>query len=248
MIQEVFNRYEFKYVINMNQYKQVLKALKGRIEVDGNGDPDGFYKILSLYYDSDADTFFHETIDGTTFRQKLRLRAYNHVTMEDDVFLEVKQKHNGVVNKRRTQMRVKDAYDFLKLGVDQKALQQYASSNKQILNEIHFLKEFHLLTPKILVSYDRQAFQGIEEKDLRVTFDTNLRKQEFDLRIDGANLGTQFMGSDVSVLEVKVNDRIPLWLSRTLNECGCYRQSVSKYCIGYQQSLTAANSQKKQVG
>ncbi|SCX76247.1 polyphosphate polymerase domain-containing protein [Alkaliphilus peptidifermentans] len=233
MDQEVFNRYEFKYIIDHEKYKKVYDEVKGRLTVDPFGNGEGHYRILSFYYDTPEDTFFHETLNGTVFRQKLRLRAYNNVNPNSDVFLEVKQKHDGVVNKRRTKLPLREAYAFLNQQHSNSRIDHFQASNKQILNEIHFLKNFYELKPKIIISYDRQAFQGVEEKDLRVTFDTDLRKDENCSKIEDYKNGEPIMESGLYVLEVKVNSRIPYWLTRILSECECYKQGVSKYCIGY---------------
>lgn len=237
MAKEVFNRYELKYIVNKALYKELLQALQGHVFMDKHGDQDGYYMVMNLYYDTADHLFFNETVNRQQFRQKLRLRGYNHINRDSNVFLEIKKKYRGVVYKRRTLLKLPEAYAFLADTLSKKDYSLYDASNTQILGEVDFLKQFYQLEPKVIVSYDRQAFQGIHEEDLRVTFDRNLLKRETDLRIESRSDGELFMDPSLYVLEVKVNDRIPLWLSHILNDFQCWRQGYSKYTSSYNSDL-----------
>ncbi|SDJ85079.1 polyphosphate polymerase domain-containing protein [Natronincola ferrireducens] len=229
MAQEVFNRYELKYLIHQDIYRRLLEALKPHISMDVHGDKEGYYTISNIYYDTEDNLFHREKMLGQPFRQKLRLRVYNEATLDDWSFFEIKQKHKGVVNKRRTLIKLKDAYRFLSQKETLKASLDFEVSNHQILKEIDFLKNFYQLKPKMVLCYERQAFQAIENSDIRITFDKNLRKREYNYRLENGSDGELFMDSDVFVLEVKLRERMPLWLARILSEYRCAMQSFSKY-------------------
>lgn len=237
VIQEVFKRYELKYIINEETKFKLLNALEGRITADVHGDENGFYNINNLYFDSDSRIFLSETVNKKRFRQKLRLRAYNDVDLDSNVFLEIKKKHKGVVSKRRTLLKLDSAYDFLKLNDKIDDYGMYKPSNVQILREVEFLKNYFELKPKVIVSYDRQAFQGVIEDDLRITFDSNLRRRWVDLVVEKGPWGDLFLDRNQYILEVKVNNRVPLWLARILNELQCYQQSFSKYTSCYEDAI-----------
>ena len=81
-----------------------------------------------------------------------------------------------------------------------------------------------------MVSYDRQAFQGTGEGNLRVTFDYNLKCRRNDLRLEHGSGGEFFLDPSLVVLEVKVTNSVPFWLAGALSELGCYKNSFSKYC------------------
>ena len=81
----------------------------------------------------------------------------------------------------------------------------------------------------MVLSYDRQAFQGIEDPEVRVTFDRNLRGRNYDLRVEHGSYGVNFVDDSIMLMEVKVGASVPLWLVRILNEFSCRRQKFSKY-------------------
>lgn len=229
MAKEVFNRHELKFLINSSTYKAIKEAFRPHIKLDPHGNRDGYYTISNIYYDTEDHLFHHEKMFGQPFRQKLRLRTYNAPTLESESFLEIKKKHHGFVNKRRTILKLKDAYQFFHAETGLNTVPNVEASNTQILKEAHFLKTFYQLKPKVLLSYDRQAFQGIHQNDLRITFDKNLRKRVHDIRLEKGCMGDLYVDPDVFVLEIKVSEKLPVWLTRILSDFRCNIQSFSKY-------------------
>ncbi|MGY3715199.1 VTC domain-containing protein [Sutcliffiella cohnii] len=228
MAKEIFSRYEIKYLIPYTTYEVMAKELQKKMTFDSYGDPEGKYTIISLYFDSDDRKIYYETRNKDRFRQKLRLRIYNSATLEDNAYFEVKKKFKKRVHKRRTSIKLKDAYRY----IDDFSLDEsdFRISNPQIFREINAFKTHYNLRPENIVSYDRQAFSGIEDKDLRVTFDFNLRCRMDDKRIEKGPHGLFFVDPNLVILEVKVDHSVPLWLSRLLAELGCTKKSVSKFC------------------
>lgn len=228
MAGEIFSRYELKYLIPYSMYKALAEDLKERMTYDRYGDDEGCYTIISLYFDSLDKKIYYETRNKDRFRQKLRLRIYNSATENDDAFFEVKKKYKKRVNKRRTSIPLKEAYKYIYDQLDDSLPE--GISNRQIFNEIDAFRRLYDLKPENIVSYDRQAFSGVTDPDLRVTFDYNLRCRNNDLRIENGPQGCHFVDSDLVVLEVKVNHSVPLWLSRLLSKYECPKKSVSKFC------------------
>lgn len=200
----------------------------------------GNYKIVSLYFDSDDHIIYNQTLNNSRFRQKLRLRIYENATLDDDAFLEIKQKYNRVVNKRRTTLKLRDVYDYL----EKSNFQTINVSNSQIMSEIDSFKNLYQLRPELIISYERQALIGIEDPDLRITFDYNLRCRKDTLRIENGSQGMNFVDPNLVILEVKVSHSVPLWLSRLLSHHACLRKSVSKYCTSFE----LINNQKSERG
>ena len=244
--QEIFNRYELKYLISYEEYLQLAAILKERMNLDPYGDHDGKYNIVSLYYDSDDRKIYYETKNKLRFRQKLRLRIYNQTTADSISFFEIKQKFGNVVNKRRTILPLSKGYDLSNTESLSNIpdLDVFRASNNQILKEVHHFKSLYHLHPEVVVSYDRQAFSGIEEPDLRVTFDYNLMCRNDDLRIENGPQGMFFIPEDTVVLEVKVSSSVPFWLARLLNDMQLARQSVSKYCTSIDLTDNQAHRQQ----
>lgn len=196
--------------------------------VDPYADEDGFYNVNSLYFDSQDFRFCQEQLNGQPFRQKLRLRSYNNVAIDDLVFLEIKKKYKGVVNKRRTPILLNRAYAFLRdYNHDVSTLP--AGTNPQIMREVAFLCRRFELQPQVLLSYRRQSFFVAGDPSIRITFDSNVVESRNRLRLENLDYGSSILPSQVYIMEVKVNDSLPFWLVRILAQAGCHRQSFSKY-------------------
>ncbi len=228
MALEIFSRYELKYLIPFDMYVKLVEEMKPYMRYDKFGD-EGKYNIISLYFDSPNYKIYYETRNKLYFRQKLRLRVYDKVTTQDDAFFEVKQKYKNVVNKRRTKITLQDAYRYLNQS-DFSLPQDLSISNPQTMKEVHSFRSLYQLQPEVVVSYDRQAFHGIYDEDLRVTFDYNLLCRSQDLRIENGPFGTNFVNPELVIMEVKVTHSVPLWLTRLLSDYRCKKQSVSKFC------------------
>lgn len=229
MAKEFFKRHELKYLIPFEKYEALMTRLAPYTRRDRYGES-GYYNIVSLYFESPEQKIYYETRDKLPFRQKLRLRGYNDLTSEDDVFLEIKQKHKKVVNKRRTKIKLKEAYHFIYEDLKREDLQYVDVSNQHILHEVHSFKSLYNLQPITVVSYDRQALHGVDDHDLRITFDYNLRCRSVDLHLENGPYGVHFVDPDWVILEVKVTHSVPFWLSKLLSELQCTKKSVSKFC------------------
>lgn len=108
-----------------------------------------------------------------------------------------------MVNKRRTLIQLKEVYAFMNAENNNINFLQHDYMNMQILKEIKFLKQFYRLRPKMVLCYERQAYQGIVDKDLRITFDMNIRSRRHDLRLENGSSGEQLAG-EIVLMEIKV--------------------------------------------
>src|SRR5699024_9659977 len=178
-------------------------------------------------------TIYFETKNKLDFRQKLRLRVYDDVDIDGTAFFEIKQKHNKGVNKRRMSLPLTEAYRYLEHS-SATSLQDYETSNPQVLREINHFRDLYRLSPEMVVSYDRHALHGLYDTDLRMTFDFNLRCRNDDLYVENGSFGENFIDPNLVVLEVKVNDSVPLWLTRILQDLQCEQKSASKYCTSFE--------------
>lgn len=225
---EIFCRKEQKYLITKEQYSQMIKELGNRMRSDKNGD-NGKYTVTSLYFENEAKQIYFETKNKLQYRQKLRLRIYGNTDIAGTAFFEVKQKHKNVVNKRRAVIPLAEAYRYLKEG-SKDGLDHFQVSNRQVLREIDYFINYYGLQPEKIVSYDRHALHGIEDEDLRITFDFNLRCRNQDLQLEHGAHGDYFIEPNLVVLEVKVDHSVPLWLVRILQHLDCEQRSASKFC------------------
>ena len=232
MAQEIFKRYELKFLLTMAEYSALRNAILPHMSYDTYGNTEGKYNIVTLYYESDDKKIYYETMNRLSFRQKLRLRIYDQADLNSSAFIEIKQKFKNVVNKRRTVIPLSEAYKVLAQPYDEDLINSVHASNPQILREALHFKDLYELKPSTVVSYDRQAFSGTaeNEKDLRVTFDYNLMCRADDLAIENGPEGMHFIDQDAVILEVKVSDSVPFWLARILSDFNFSKQGFSKFC------------------
>ncbi|MFZ5985566.1 MAG: polyphosphate polymerase domain-containing protein [Bacillota bacterium] len=227
---EVFNRYEKKFLMGSDTYERIQNVLCEYMELDEYNKTHPFYTISNIYYDTTDNHLIRNSISKPKYKEKLRLRGYGVPSLEDKVYLEIKKKVNGLVNKRRTKLTLDEAYQFIATG-QKPDLKRYM--NKQVLNEIDYFLKLYNLEPKIYIAYDRKAYFGINNRDLRITFDTNIRTRRKDLRLEYGDYGEKLLHDNIWLMEVKAEKSIPIWLSKMLSEYKLYKTSFSKYGTEY---------------
>ncbi|MDQ2086816.1 polyphosphate polymerase domain-containing protein [Herbivorax sp. ANBcel31] len=227
---EVFNRYEKKFLVSAQVYEEVQCELRKYMELDEYNKLHPYYTISNIYYDTMNNELIRKSISKPKYKEKLRLRGYGIPSLEDKVYLEIKKKVNGLVNKRRTKLVLKEAYSYL---YTSRKPEYKEYMNKQVLNEIDYFLKMYNLVPKIYIAYDRRAFFGKNNRDLRLTFDTNIRTRRTDLRLEFGDYGQRLLDDSVYLMEVKAEKSVPLWLSKMLSDFKLYKTSFSKYGVEY---------------
>lgn len=236
---EVFNRYEKKFIITDDVYRSIKPLLEEYMEVDEHSRNGDFYTICNIYYDTEDNEIIRKSIEKPTYKEKLRLRSYGVVSPKDKVFLEIKKKFNGCVNKRRTSITLEDSYRYLETKQKPNARNLM---NKQILEEIdYFIQKYPTLQPALFLSYDRNAMFGKEDKNFRITFDTNILTRRYDLGLDYGVYGEPLLSKDQWIMEVKIDHAAPLWFAKLLSEYKIYPVSFSKYGMEYQKMVLLSN-------
>ena len=235
---EVFSRYEKKYLLDEKKFRFILDSMQGKMIADKYNKDNKLYNIANIYYDTLDDALIRASIEKPVYKEKLRLRSYGVPGLNDKVFLEIKKKYKGLVNKRRTKLVLDDAYG-LTLEGKEPALQEYM--NKQVLDEIKYFLRIYNLEPKVYLSYDRMAFFEEGNSDFRVTFDTNIRSRREDVRLEVGNHGELLIDNDLWLMEVKSFEAVPLWFTKILAEAEVYPISFSKYGNEYKKYLIKNN-------
>lgn len=229
-IQSCFQRYEKKYCLTAKQQAALLHGMAPYMKEDAYGR----YTISNIYYDTDQFRLIRTSLEKPIYKEKLRVRSYGVPKDRDKVFVELKKKYDGVVYKRRITAQACWVEAFL---MDELPMGRLAAEDQQIGHEIQWFQSFYQAKPQVFIAYDRLAFAGIEDPDLRVTFDTGLRwrTERLDLRLgdDGAPL----MEPGQVLMEVKIPGACPLWLSHLLGELEVFPTSFSKYGTCYQKYL-----------
>ena len=225
-----FNRFELKYVIRYREYRKILPELLKHMRRDKYAGSSGKYQIASLYFDTPDLTFYVDKIDGIKYRRKLRIRVYPEADVSTG-FVEIKQRINRTVQKRRIIVPFEAAKKICYGGeIETELLKE---SEKTTAAEIMFLVKSLRLNPYCIITYFREAFEGARfEPGLRVTFDANLKYRTHKLNLRDKSGNRFFLPPDILIMEIKVNEKIPFWLSSLIRSMECTLMRVSKYCLG----------------
>lgn len=114
-----------------------------------------------------------------------------------------------------------------------------SDEKSQITKELEYTFKLYMgIEPKFYISYDRSAFFYNETNDIRVTFDKNLIWRDYDLDLRLGSYGEQLLPDDHVIMEVKVPNTVPLWLSQLLSELKVYATSFSKVGTAYKTKLS----------
>lgn len=230
--QRSFNRFELKYVIPHEEARAFVEGLGELLEPDPNAGPDGLYRISSTYYDSDDWVCFWEKIDGLKVRRKLRVRRYED-TGGDHALVEIKQRIDRTVQKRRTRLPLETIFSVLPSPSGEARSDPGALAEDPVMAEALWLVAAHDLRPKINIRYQRRAFHAVHDPGLRITIDTRLVCRRHNLDWTGDSDGeVYFLPADISVLEIKFNHSVPLWLTTWVAHFECELRRLSKYCAG----------------
>jgi len=160
------------------------------------------------------------------------------------VYLELKKKVFGLVNKRRTALKLNEAYEFVRTGIEPE-FQDYM--NKQVIGEIQYFLQRYSLVPKVYLAYDRIAMFYKENRDLRITFDTNIRHRRFDVALEVGDYGDSLLRRGQWLMEVKAEKTVPVWLSKMLSEQRLFRTSFSKYANEYKKMRMGQQFAKERI-
>ena len=222
-IQNTFMRYEIKYLVSTEQRRAIMELVESYMK------PDEFGKstICNIYYDTPDMRLIRRSIDKPIYKEKLRLRSYGKASDDSKVFVELKKKYMEVVYKRRISMKEDQAEMYLSGRIE-------APKQNQISSELdYFLSEYKDIGPAAFIAYDRIAFYGKDEPNFRITFDENILWRDYDLSLSSEIYGKALLQPNQNLMEIKIANAMPLWLTHKLSEMGIYKVSFSKYGNAY---------------
>ncbi|MEE0741732.1 MAG: polyphosphate polymerase domain-containing protein [Emergencia sp.] len=225
-----FARCEKKYLIGEETYRKLIGQIYGKLEYDQYEK----YKICNIYFDTPEFDLIRHSVEKPLYKEKLRLRSYGIPGVGDTVFLEIKKKFDGIVYKRRICLPYSETIESLRLS------SLYGGENggeNQIAREIGWFLRRYALKPVLYLSYDRLAMRGAEEKDLRITFDTNVTWRTENLALADGDYGQVKLPEGQYIMEIKTSGGLPLWLTRALAQLKIYPASYSKYGTIYKEEL-----------
>lgn len=220
-------RFEYKYCLTPQQYHQIKAAIRPFVR------PDVFtvanerkqYVVRSLYFDSADMRAFQEKVDGDCDRTKLRIRTYASTLQEAaDIRVEMKARKGISVEKRNTFITI----DFY---------QKFMQSNHWPINDnpvlIEFERYLHLknLKPQVLIEYYREGFSATAQKNLRVTFDHNVRSTKATSLFPARPI-FHYHNRGAIIFEIKCNKNQPNWINQLVKGHGLRIVANSKFAQG----------------
>ena len=228
-------RYEIKYLVPESVALAARDFVRSYLALDdfGASQPQFSYPVHSLYLDSDALTFYRQTLNGDRNRYKLRVRFYDD-EINSPVFLEIKRRTNHTISKQRCAVR-RDALCQLLSG---QALEAKSIASK---NPDHFfaLQKFiemmmqNRAKPIAHVAYRREAWISPMDNSVRVTMDRAVRfeAEPFPRLSTGMRNPISVFGSEV-VLELKFTNRFPVWFKEFVRVFQLTQGPAAKYAEG----------------
>ena len=226
-----FKRFEKKFILTAEQYNKLLPILLDYMNLDKHCKVGQNYNIYNIYYDTLNNDVIRHSISKPYYKEKLRLRSYNIPnSLDDKVFLELKKKINGIVNKRRVVMTLGEVYEFLE---NRKKPNFDDYENNQVIREIEYYLSKNKVYPNVYIGYSRKALFGKDDKEFRVTFDNEITARRNDLYLTSGCFGYDILGENKYLMEVKFLGSIPLWFTKILSDLKIYNTHYSKYGTEY---------------
>ncbi len=233
MSKKIFKRHELKYILTIDQMNELLQELQNHMHKDE------FFEctIRNIYYDTPNYLLIRNSIEKPEYKEKLRIRSYQTINNNEDVFVELKKKYKKVVYKRREIL----PYDIARLFLDEKVVPNSLQITNEIAYSLNYYKE---LKPIMCLSYDRIAFIDNIDSQFRITFDSNILWRDYDLDLTKEPYGNSILDSNLILMEIKTVMGLPRWILDFLGKNNIYKQSYSKYGNAYKELIFKEKEEK----
>ena len=182
--------------------------------------------IYNVYYDTDNFELIKKSIEKPIYKEKLRIRSYDKPTLDSSVYVELKKKYDHIVYKKREKI----AYKYI---LNNSFLE---GAETQIDKEIKYFNDFYGgLTPKMFLSYEREAYYFKTDKQIRITFDTNIKYRTENVNLLPSISDIKLLPNNFVLMELKVPFSIPYDLTKYLSSEKIFKTPFSKYGTAYKQ-------------
>jgi hypothetical protein len=242
MTQDQSARYELKYAVNPETLDDMRAFLRPFCVLDDHASAEkaGFYTIDSLYFDDSRYRMYQDVEDGAPVRAKLRVRTYPD-SPASVVKFEVKRRVKDLILKSSAVVPGQGWRQWL----EERPRAPLSPRSEAALQ--CFLRTAQAMgaRPKMLVRYERQAFVGAVDNNIRVTFDRGMQHQRMErYELEGVASSWTAMDDPDSIgapgailLELKFCGRAPIWMADLVRRYGLKRQGYSKYCSAVRRFL-----------
>lgn len=215
-------RQELKYFLDNHVIDMLIPEFSNYLKYD-RFSKNGPYEIHSLYFDTEDWQAFYTKLDGNQRRRKYRIRSYVPNPEEDEnVFLEVKEKSDSTVYKRRTTLHLEAARRVAK--------GQPLERHSPVIEEWRYAILRNCIKPKLLNSYTRLAFVSEHFPGLRITIDRDLSFAMVGDVDFTKQTRSAYWTHGKSVIEIKFDRYVPQFVLDIIRRYNLTQTPVSKYC------------------
>lgn len=227
-------RFEYKYRLPFIEYLKVKNWLARFTSLDrfSRLSSTGRYFIRSLYFDTSDYRCYAEKMTGEHNRIKLRIRSYFPDRASSKfVTFEIKSRLGNEVSKHASRVSLEEYDRFERTG-------RMATGSDPTLDEFMRLMLLRQLTPRVLVDYEREAFDPRDASGVRITFDHALRYAETS-QLFPAHPFFRRNQPQLVVMEIKTRESVPLWVTRLVESYGLRSVPNSKYAASVEHTQKA---------
>lgn len=167
-------RHEAKYVIHPDQVEPIRDFIRPFCVNDPNATgkiPE--YTITTLQLDSEDLALYRAKEVEALHRFKLRVRTYGKEG-ECPLFLEIKRKIKGVINKSRATVACRHWGPDMCLSVDPSLSFRSRTEEAHYINFVRLVQQIGA-RPVMLIRYERESYLSKIDNYARVTFDRRVR-------------------------------------------------------------------------
>jgi VTC domain-containing protein len=193
--------------------------------------PGARYSLVSLYLDTPALDFYHDTVHGEKNRHKLRIRCYQKP--DSPAFFEVKSRVNDVIRKRRAPVRPEAITPLLE-GVVPRRRHLFDARTGRLADLLFFrdLMQLARATPRMRVRYVREPYISKADEGLRITFDRRVACSPTDTSdVRGEGDAWHPACRLPVILEIKFDQLMPGWVGELIRRFNLVRTSIPKYVM-----------------
>ncbi len=247
-------RFELKYVIEEARAVAVADFVSSFLKPsphNGSGRIRG-HPVISLYLDSPDHFFFRQSYTGHKNRMKLRIRIYDD-EWKRPAFLEVKRRVAEVICKDRAMISREGVRKILSSGWPEHpffpdcADLVHGKRRQDVSEDFWRYANIAKARGALYVSYYREIWEEPNDDELRVTFDRYIHGSRYDGsgRLQVPKRGWRpylppYLAPfprDGVILELKFDERAPLWMFDLVKIFNLRQTPVCKYsaCIYAQQ-------------
>jgi SPX domain protein involved in polyphosphate accumulation len=224
------SRYELKYLIDEACARRVRDFVRPYLKRDCYANPAMryAYPIYSLYLDDCALRMYREATQGQKNRFKLRVRYYDHKPTSP-LFCEIKRRVNDVILKQRAMIK-REALNRVLNGCCPSLDDVYDPDDAEsygVLREFCHVRNAMHADGRMIIYYEREAWVAPADDAVRVTFDRAAAAAHFDGSLNPQKWSDPRI--DSVILELKFDDRYPLWMRDLAQACDLFRTKMGKY-------------------